>query len=141
MSLYHASSEFPPEQDDPFRSLGVKCVSVLGQMAISPAPMALNREIGVFLITIVAGLPDTPTADAVEALDLLFDIYGAETNAYDREVFLRDNFLQQFEDMLPKVKTAAKRIDRRKDEKLRTRVDEAALNLIRFVQYKSKNCP
>lgn len=141
ISLYHASKSLPAENDDPFQSLGVKCVGVLGQLAMDPAPMELNREIGVFLLTVVTALPETPAADAVEALNQLFDIYGDEEHACDKQVFWRDGFLKHFEEVTPKLKAAAKQVDKRTQTELRTRADEAILNLSRFIQYKQKHKP
>lgn len=141
ISLYHASKSLPTEGGDPFQSLGVKCVGVLGQLAMDPAPMELNREIGVFLLTVVSALPETPAADAVEALNQMFDIYGDEEHACDKEVFWRDGFLKHFEEVTPKLKAAAKLVDKRTQTELRTRADEAILNLSRFIQYKQKHKP
>ncbi|KAI1849329.1 hypothetical protein JX266_004824 [Neoarthrinium moseri] len=139
MSLYHASTGLPAEQEDPFQGLGVKCIGVLGQLALDPAPVQLNREIGVFLVTVVAKLPETPAADAIEALNQLFDIYGDENQACDKEVFWKDGFLRYFEEATPKVKAMIKKVDKRRFPELRTRADEAGLNLSRFIQYKQKH--
>ncbi|KAI0158487.1 hypothetical protein BJ166DRAFT_527681 [Pestalotiopsis sp. NC0098] len=141
MSLYHASLNLPVDAEDPFQSLGVKCIGVLGQLAMDPAPMQLNREVGVFLVTVVSKLPETPAADAVEALNQLFDIYGDEKHACDTEVFWKDNFIKYFEDVLPKVRAMAKKVDKRHSAELRLRADEASMNLFRFIQYKKKNKP
>lgn len=130
------------EEADPFQALGVKCVGVLGQLAQDPAPISLNREVGIFLVTILNGLPETPAADAVEALNQIMDIYGDETQACDKDVFWKDNFLKHLEEILPKVKAVAKTIDKRgATAELRFRADEAVLNLGRFIQYKKKNPP
>ncbi|OHF02280.1 hypothetical protein CORC01_02560 [Colletotrichum orchidophilum] len=155
MALYHATKNLPQkeaatgaangekskdeETEDPFQGLGVKCIGVLGQLARDPAPVALNREIGVFLITVVNSLPETPAADAVEALNQVFDIYGDEDMACDKEVFWKDNFIQHLEAAQPKVKALVKTIDKRTHPELRTRTEEAVLNLGRFIQYKKKN--
>ncbi|CAJ2513693.1 Uu.00g018120.m01.CDS01 [Anthostomella pinea] len=138
MSLYHASKNLEVDQDDPFQSLGVKCIGVLGQLALDPAPVALNREIGVFLITVVAALPETPVADAVEALNQLFDIYGDEKKACDAEVFWKDNFLQHMEGFAPKVRAMVKSVDKKKSPELRNRAEDSNLNLSRFIKYKQK---
>ncbi|OHX01129.1 ARM-like repeat-containing protein [Colletotrichum incanum] len=137
----HGDKSKDEEPEDPFQGLGVKCIGVLGQLARDPAPIALNREIGVFLITVVNALPETPAADAVEALNQLFDVYGDEELACDREVFWKDNFLQHLETAQPKVKALVKTIDKRTQPELRTRADEAVLNLGRFIQYKKKKQP
>ncbi|TGJ81598.1 hypothetical protein E0Z10_g7176 [Xylaria hypoxylon] len=141
ISLYHASKSLDANPEDPFQSLGVKCVGVLGQLALDPAPVTLNREIGVFLVTVIAALPGTPAAESVEALNQLFDIYSDEKSANDKEVFWKDNFLQHIEATVPKVKAMVKTVDKRKSVELRVRAEEASLNLSRFIQYKQKNRP
>ncbi|KAI9171107.1 armadillo-type fold domain-containing protein [Paramyrothecium foliicola] len=127
--------------DDPFQRLGVKCVGVLGQLAQDPAPVDVNREIGTFLVTLVAGLPDTPAADAVEALNQIFDMYGDEEYAYDKEVFWKDGFLKHLDDAMPKARAMLKSIDKKSQGELRSRADEAILNLSRFLAYKRKHKP
>jgi hypothetical protein len=142
VSLYQATKSMgPQDSEDPFQRLGVKCVGVLGQLAANPVSTSLNREIGAFLMTLLAGLPDTPAADAVEALNQVFDIYGDENSAYDKEVFWKDNFLTHLEAVLPKVKAMIKTVDKKTQPELRTRADEAAMNLARFLAYKKKNKP
>ncbi|KAI0453100.1 hypothetical protein F5B21DRAFT_310460 [Xylaria acuta] len=141
VSLYHASKNLDANPEDPFQSLGVKCIGVLGQLALDPAPITLNREIGVFLVTVVAALPETPAAESVEALNQLFDIYGDENSANDKEVFWKDNFLEHMEAIVPKVKAMVKTVDKRKSTELRGRAEEASLNLSRFIQYKQKHRP
>lgn len=155
ISLYKASRSLPAasdqqakqqaaaaEPEDPFQGLGVKCIGVLGQIAQDPAPAELNRDVGVFLVTILDALPDTPAADAVEALNQLMDIYGDESHPCDKAVFWKDNFLKHLEDVLPKTKTMVKSIDKRgATGELRARADEAVLNLGRFIQYKKKHPP
>ncbi|KAK0641637.1 hypothetical protein B0T16DRAFT_218634 [Cercophora newfieldiana] len=128
------------EEEDPLQGLGVKCIGVLGSLARDPAPIATNRDVGVFLMTIL-GHPETPVADVIEALNQVFDVYGDEEAACDKEVFWKDNFLKHLEDLLPRLKTIAKGVDKRKAEELRTKADEAVLNLGRFIQYKKKNPP
>ncbi|KAF9782019.1 hypothetical protein IL306_011779 [Fusarium sp. DS 682] len=143
IALYQATKGSPAAQnpEDPFQSLSVKCIGVLGQLALEPAPSDRNRDIGTFLITLLAGLPDTPTADAVEALNQIFDIYADEGYSYDTEVFWNNNFLKHLDETVPKVKTMIKSIDKRANSELRLRADEAVLNLNRFLTYKRKNKP
>ncbi|KAG9234610.1 hypothetical protein BJ875DRAFT_7571 [Amylocarpus encephaloides] len=123
---------------DEFQGLGVKCIGVLGSLARSPAPIQLNREIGVFLLTTLAALPDTPAADTVEILNQVFDIYADKRFAFDEPVFWGDGFHKHLEDVLPKARKMAKGIDKRKFEELRARADEAILNLGRFLKYKKR---
>ncbi|KAK4161283.1 synchronized import protein 1 [Cladorrhinum sp. PSN259] len=152
MSLYHASknqhAQQKPiegaEQEDPMQGLGVKCVGVLGALARDPAPLNVNREIGVFLITLLDSVDNDKSirpADVVEALNQIFDIYGDEEVECDKEVFWKDGFLKHLEDFLPTLKTLAKGIDKRAQTELRTTADEAILNLGRFVNYKKKHVP
>lgn len=127
------------EAGDPFQALGVKCVGVLGQLALHPAPLDLNREVGTFLVTAVASLPETPAADAVEALNQIFDIYGDEDYPYDKDVFWQGGFLKHLEEAVPKAKAMLKTVDKRAQPELRARADEAVLNLGRFLGYKKKH--
>jgi hypothetical protein len=125
------------DRDDAFQGLGVKAIGVLGRLALNPAPIELNREIGVFLITVLAGLPDnTPAADAVESMNQIFDIYADKSFAFDEAVFWADGFYKHLEEILPKARKMAKGIDKRKFGELRARADEAVLNLGRFLKYK-----
>ncbi|KAK3294773.1 uncharacterized protein B0H64DRAFT_194929 [Chaetomium fimeti] len=155
ISLYHAASKNPTEQpqqqqpgqddsseaqDDPFQGLGVKCIGVLGSLARDPAPVEVNREVGVFLMTLL-GSDAAPPADIVEALNQLFDMYGDEQAPCDREVFWKDGFLTHLEEFVPRMKVLVKGVDKRAQAELRTRADEALLNLGRFVQYKKKHAP
>jgi len=126
------------ENIDAFQGLGVKCIGVLGSLALDPAPVELNREIGVFLITILSSLPDAAPADMVECLNQLFDIYADKSFAFDVPVFWGNNFYKHLEDIQPKAKKMAKSIDKRKFGELRSRADEAVLNLGRFLVYKRK---
>lgn len=151
ISLYKASmglqtkpEDQPKEGDpeDPFQALGVKCIGVLGQLAQDNAPTDLNREVGVFLVTILDALPQTPPADTVEALNQLMDIYGDESHSCVKAVFWQDNFLKHLENILPKTKTMIKTIDKRgSTSELRARADEAVLNLDRFISYMKKHPP
>ncbi|KAL2264321.1 hypothetical protein VTK26DRAFT_7287 [Humicola hyalothermophila] len=145
------------DDQDPFQGLGVKCIGVLGSLARDPAPLEVNREVGVFLITLLSGggsdgalaqaqqaetaTPSPPPADIVEALNQLFDMYGDEDAPCDREVFWKDGFLKHLEEFLPRMRPLVKGIDKRAQPELRTRADEALLNLGRFVQYKKKHAP
>ncbi|KAF4465169.1 hypothetical protein FALBO_7990 [Fusarium albosuccineum] len=143
IALYQATKGSPAAQnsEDPFQALGVKCIGVLGQLALEPAPLDRNRDVGMFLVTLLVGLPATPPADAVEALNQVFDVYADESYSYDKDVFWKDNFMKHLEEVLPKARAMLKTIDKRADGELRLRADEAVLNLNRFLAYKRKNKP
>jgi hypothetical protein len=153
MALYQASKSLPTatndhqngssgklevDNGDAFQGLGVKCIGVLGRLALHPAPNPLNREIGIFLLTVLSALPETPAADAVEALNQLFDIYADKAYIYDEPVFWEAGFYQHLEAIAPKARKMAKSIDKRKYTELRLRADEAVLNLGRFLTYKRR---
>ncbi|KAI9774003.1 MAG: hypothetical protein M1839_001955 [Geoglossum umbratile] len=116
--------------------LGVKCIGVLGTLALCPSRIDVNREIGVFLVTLLANLPKTPTDDAVVALNQLFDIYADKAFDYDEPVFWGNGLLAHLEAATPNVRMMAKGVDRRKQAELRERADEALMNLGRFIKYK-----
>ncbi|KAH8679018.1 hypothetical protein BGZ60DRAFT_428825 [Tricladium varicosporioides] len=148
MALYHASKKLgepegngngekkAEEEKDAFQSLPVKAIGVLGTLALSPAPVNLNRQIGIFFLTLLTSLPSTPAADTIEALNAIFDIYSDKEYAFDEPVFWGDGFYKHLEEMAPKVKKMAKAIDKRKFGELRSRADEVVLNLGRFLRYK-----
>ncbi|KAM3516346.1 hypothetical protein MY11210_000105 [Beauveria gryllotalpidicola] len=151
ITLYQATRGSSAEQqqqqqqqtpdEDPFQSLGVKCIGVVGQLAMDPCPADMNRELGTFLVTVVSALPQTPPAEAVEALNQLFDIYGDEEYAYDSGVFWANNFVKHLDEAVPKARAMAKSVDKKTQAELRLRADEAVMNLTRFIAYKAKNKP
>ncbi|KAN0096095.1 hypothetical protein V8E51_014900 [Hyaloscypha variabilis] len=123
---------------DHFATLGVKCIGVLGSLALDPAPIQLNEEIGAFLLGRLLELPTTPAAEAVEILDQIFVIYADSAYPFDEPVFWRLNFPKRLEEIQPKLKKTAKSIDKRQYPELRERVDEILLNLHRFLVYKRR---
>ncbi len=132
------AANFVLDLDDAFGGLAVRCIGALGTLARVPAPVELNREIGVFLLTVLSGPSNTPPAEMVEALNQLFDIYADRSYAFDEPVFWENKFLQRLEEIQYKVKRMAKDIDKRHFPELRVRADEAVLNLNRFLAYKRK---
>lgn len=141
IALYQATKDLAPRQDDPFQTLGVMCVGVLGQLALDPAPLDVNREIGTFLLTLLAALPATQPAVAVEALNQLFDVYADEAHACDAAVFWKDGFLAHLDAALPKARAMVKAIDKKSAPELKVRADEAVTNMSRFLAYKRKHQP
>ncbi|KAK4671130.1 hypothetical protein QC764_603070 [Podospora pseudoanserina] len=148
IALYQAAKNQPkPEEGkevDPLQGLGVKCVGILGSLARDTAPIDLNREIGVFLITLLQSCEQDktiPPADVVEAVNQIFDIYGDEATEYDKEVFWKEGFRKHLEEFLPKLRALAKGIDKRAQGELRDKADEAVLNLVRFLKYKKTHAP
>ncbi|RCI09462.1 hypothetical protein L249_3678 [Ophiocordyceps polyrhachis-furcata BCC 54312] len=124
MALYRASKDEPSPDSDPFQSLGTKCIGVLGHLARDPAPLEVNREIGLFLMSIISAAPKTPVTSAhlVEAFDQLFGIYANEQHACDRAVFWEENFFFQ-------------------NPELGDRIAKTASSSIRFAAHKKKHAP
>lgn len=141
ITLYQATKGAPASDGDPFQSLGVKCIGVLGELALSPCPEDLNREIGTFLMTVIASLPQTPAADSVEAYNQIFDIYGNEEFPYDKPVFWANKFANHLEISVAKARAMAKSVDKKSQPELRLRADEVVMNLTRFLAYKKKHMP
>lgn len=139
MALYHASKSLDDAgkvaKGDAFQSLSVKCLGVLGTLALSPCPVTVNAEIGIFLLT---NLPGAPPADTVEALNQIMDIYADEEFEYDEPVFWEQGFYGKLEELLPGVRKVAKSVDKRKEGELRGRCDEVVANLGRFLKYKKR---
>ncbi|KAK9449305.1 uncharacterized protein V1518DRAFT_426993 [Limtongia smithiae] len=116
----------------------VRTVGLLGALAQRQGRVDMTREIAVFLITQVASLPNTRSEVVIESLDALFDIFGDKAYDYDYEVFVRGGLLKHLSGCLEKVRRMAKSIDGRTQQVLRMRADDAAINLARFVQYKTE---
>lgn len=147
MALYQASRDLkqtPSKHskdlkgvDDPFQSLEVKCIGVLGNLARVPVAIEQNRQIGRFLITILSS-SDVPQENVVESLNQIFDIYADSCYSFDGLVFWGDNLYTSLEGVQSKIRQMVKTIDKRKFAELRIRADEALLNLGRFLAYKRK---
>ncbi|KAH8155402.1 uncharacterized protein LAJ45_00412 [Morchella importuna] len=115
-----------------------KCVGVLGCLAMAEGRLDVNKEIGVFLMTLIAAAPNTPAEPTVEAINAIMDIYADADFDYDGPVFVNCGFLAHLQKALPNVRTIVKRIDKKKFPDDRHRADEAVLNMQRFIMYKTK---
>lgn len=148
ISLYRASIQLPRgttnEKDIRCHpgvlnaSLGVKCIGVLGSLALCPDQIDRNRKIGAFLLAVVDQLPHSPPEDVIEALNQIFDVYADKDFDYDDRAFVEGSMLLYLQAMQPKVQKLAKDIDERKSPGLRERADEAVMNLKRFIKYKKE---
>ncbi|KAJ2796190.1 hypothetical protein H4R20_005611, partial [Coemansia guatemalensis] len=81
-----------------------------------------------------AGIEPEPI---LEALDLLFDIYGDKDYDYDEPVFVRAGLLSQLRQLYQPMRRLCKTVDRRKKRMLRDRCDLVTLNLRAFIDYKA----
>lgn len=116
----------------------VRIVGLFGVLAQRQGHVDVTQEIGIFLITQVLALPNAHSEIVIEALNAIYDIFADKTFDYDSEVFVKGSFLKHLVSILPQVRQMAKKIDKRRDLLLRTKADEAVLNLSRFIAYKSK---
>lgn len=93
---------------------------------------------GPFLLEVIGSAPEVPADVLAEALNSLFDVFGDKDYAYDDAVFVKGGMLRTLHELLPKVRQAARKVDKKKDRHLRNVADEACLNLARFIDYKRK---
>ncbi|KAG0368264.1 armadillo-type protein [Gamsiella multidivaricata] len=117
-------------------SMRVKAIGCLGVIARRQGAIETNKVIGEFLINL---LKSNPSAEAcVEALNAIYDIYADAEFDYDMPVFVQGNFNHELKGMVKMTRFMARNIDRRKNRDLRTRADEAVMNLVEFIKYKEK---
>ncbi|KAK9480948.1 hypothetical protein V1514DRAFT_274953 [Lipomyces japonicus] len=116
----------------------VGTVGLLGVIAAVQGRIDVTKEISIFLITQILALPNNEPQIVIEALNAIYDIFADKEFDYDDEVFVKENLLKRLQGSLLPVRQMAKKIDRRKDLELRTKADEVALNLQRFISYKIK---
>lgn len=116
INLYHAASS---------DELRTKCVGVLGCLGLPQGRIEINKvylvsnslctheialtvnvqEIGVFMMTLIAGAHGTSAGPTVEALNAIFDIYPDAGFDYDGPVFVNNGFLAHLSRALPSVRT------------------------------------
>ncbi|KAK9474166.1 armadillo-type protein [Dipodascopsis tothii] len=116
--------------------LRVRIVGLLGVLGMRQGRLEITKEVSVLLFTLAALVPKTEPAVAIEALNALFDVFGDQAYDYDAELFVRGGMLKRLTDVQPQIKQMAKKIDKRKNLELRTKADEVAINLQRFIAYK-----
>ncbi|ORX43716.1 ARM repeat-containing protein [Hesseltinella vesiculosa] len=117
-------------------SMRIKVIGCLGPIAARQGDVATNKSIGEFIMNC---LRDMNSSDAVriEALNLLYDVYSDEAFDYDLPVFVQGQFLGHLKQLVPPIRKMVKSIDRRKFFDLRSRADEALMNLVAFIKYKA----
>ncbi|KAG2225776.1 hypothetical protein INT45_011444 [Circinella minor] len=127
---YHATSS---------ESMRVKIVGCLGPIAMRQNAIEANKEIGNFFMEVLKNVTSRQTtpAVAVETLNCIFDVYSDCAFDYDLPVFIQGNYLLQLKVLVPTIRIMTKNIDRRKNFDLRSRSDEALMNLVAFNKYKA----
>ncbi|CAO0800124.1 unnamed protein product [Mucor circinelloides] len=119
----------------PLETMRVKIVGCLGPIAMRSGDVETNKTIGVFIMKLLESKA-TEASVVVEALNLMFDVYSDCAFDYDFPVFVQGGFLNGLKQVVPRVRSMVKSIDRRKDFDLRMRADEAFDNLNAFIKYK-----
>ncbi|KAI8094205.1 armadillo-type protein [Thamnidium elegans] len=120
-------------------SMRVKIVGCLGPIAVRQGDINTNKDIGIFIMEVLGNIGSHKTQPdvAVEALNLVFDVYSDCAFDYDMPVYVQGKFNNQLKQILPSVKAMVKSTDRRKNFDLRNRCDEALMNLVAFIKYKA----
>ncbi|KAL1923083.1 uncharacterized protein VTP21DRAFT_9459 [Calcarisporiella thermophila] len=116
-----------------------RIIGTLGVIARRQGQIETNKMIGQLLLRIVHELPPNGTTSpecAIEALNAIYDVYGDAEYDYDLPVFVEGRFLDALRNSVLPVRAMMKSIDRRKQNELRLRADEALMNLRAFIKYK-----
>ncbi|CCG84441.1 protein of unknown function [Taphrina deformans PYCC 5710] len=129
IKLYHSSLN---------ADMQTKIVGLLGCLAVRASDINNNKSVGMFLMTVISALPRSDSEVVVEALNAIFDIYADREYDYDKQVFVRGNFLTHLIKVVPKVDAMRKAIDKRRYRELKDQADEAFDNLVAFIDYKGK---
>ncbi|CAO3653544.1 unnamed protein product [Mucor hiemalis] len=119
----------------PLESMRIKIVGALGPIAIRQGDVFTNKNIGVFIMTLLNDKTTKPSV-VVEALNFIYDVYSDAEFDYDSPVFVQGGFLNNLKQLFSSVRSMVKSIDRRKNFDLRMRGDEALDNLNAFIKYK-----
>ncbi|KAJ2891041.1 hypothetical protein IWW38_003801, partial [Coemansia aciculifera] len=130
----------------PNSELRVKAIGVLGNIACrKPGHVDENKRIGTYLLDNIICTPllaTEATSDSnavepiIEALDLIYDIYGDQAYDYDEPVFVRGGFLAKLRNCYLPMRKLVKTVDRRVKRELRDRGDLVVQNMRGFIDYK-----
>ncbi|KAJ2875457.1 hypothetical protein GGH93_001610 [Coemansia aciculifera] len=130
----------------PNSDLRVKAIGVLGNIACrKPGHVDTNQRIGTYLLDSIvctpllgAGAPSNSNdvEPIIEALDLIYDIYGDQAYDYDEPVFVRGDFLAKLRNCYLPMRKLVKTVDRRVKRELRDRGDLVVQNMRGFIDYK-----
>ncbi|KAJ2879384.1 hypothetical protein H4R27_005342 [Coemansia aciculifera] len=130
----------------PNSDLRVKAIGVLGNIACrKPGHVDTNQRIGTYLLDNIvctpllgAGAPSNSNdvEPIIEALDLIYDIYGDQAYDYDEPVFVRGDFLAKLRNCYLPMRKLVKTVDRRVKRELRDRGDLVVQNMRGFIDYK-----
>ncbi|KAI7868433.1 armadillo-type protein [Spinellus fusiger] len=122
----------------PVNSVRVKVVGCLGAIAIRQGNIEFNKNIAIYIIDIIRNIPTGKTSPevAVEALNFMYDVYSDCAFDYDGPIFVQGNMIRELEVIVPAYRSMVKAVDRRKNFDLRSRADEALVNLVAFIKYK-----
>ncbi|ABN65560.1 predicted protein [Scheffersomyces stipitis CBS 6054] len=133
------------EADETDIELYLSIVGFLGNLAPVVGNTQITSKISQFLITTIELLCNstvtTVTSPAkievvLEAINVIYEIFGDIEFDYDYEIFVQQGYLQKLSLLEPKVKELYKKIDKNKYPHLKAKGEETWINLGRFIQYK-----
>ncbi|BEJ10886.1 hypothetical protein CspHIS471_0103080 [Cutaneotrichosporon sp. HIS471] len=112
-----------------------RAVDTLASLAARPSvPIEENAAVAQWL---VAALTSHPNAEMMVALlNAVIDIYADEGREYDQPVFVANNMVGALTNIVARVRSESRKIDRRKTPLLRARAEEAYENLVAFIKYR-----
>ncbi|CAN3376548.1 hypothetical protein DIURU_002701 [Diutina rugosa] len=127
-------------EDDDQVDLKLAIMGFLASVAPQLEDITLIGAVGNFLMQ-TAETMSTPvnancTRLTIEALNLIYDLFGDKEYPYDQPVFVAQGYLPRLEALEPQVKVMFKKVDRNKFNQLKVEAEEAWVNLGRFIEYK-----
>lgn len=115
----------------------VNLVGLLAQLALASN---FVQKITEFFISIIMSVntksPKYSQKVVIETLYGLFKVFGDGSYPYDEEIYVKGGLNLVLAQHVAPIRKYFKKIDRVKDGFLRSRADEALLNLVRFLDYK-----
>lgn len=93
-----------------------------------------NRAVAQWLITALQSQPNAEMTVAL--LNAVIDIYADEGREYDAPVFVAGDMVGALTNIVARVRSEARKVDRRKNPILRGRAEEAYENLVAFIKYR-----
>ncbi|CAN3356929.1 synchronized import protein 1 [Diutina catenulata] len=128
------------KSDDESLELYLAIMGFLGAVAPLVSDTSVVSEVGGFLMATVDATVDVVdpmhTEVAIEALNLVYDVFGDKSYPWDAPVFVEQGYLARLREFEPRVKVMFKKVDKNKHHQLKAKAEETWQNLGRFIQYK-----
>lgn len=127
-------------EDDDQVDLKLAIMGFLASVAPQLEDIALIGVVGDFLLRTAESMVTPVNANCtrltIEALNLIYDLFGDKEYVYDQPVFVAQGYLPRLEALEPQTKVMFKKVDRNKFKQLKIEAEEAWVNLGRFIEYK-----